>query len=47
MADLDHAELAATYFLLGKMELVLIRAGVGSEIKTTNKLKILNFNYAM
>ena len=47
MAALDHAELAATYFLLRKMELALIGAGVGGGIKNTNELKVLNFKKAM
>ena len=43
MADLDHAELTATYHSLRKMKLILIEAIIGGGIKAYSELKVLNY----
>ena len=47
IAELDHVELAAMYLLLRSMELALVGAAVGSRVKHTSKLKVLNYKKAM
>ena len=46
-AELDCAELAATYMALQSMELALIGTGVGGGIKHTSELRVLNYKKAM
>jgi hypothetical protein len=47
MVELDHAELAAMYMVLWRMELALIGASIGGGIKHTSELKALNYKKAM
>ena len=43
MAELDKVALANMYMSLRSMKLALIGAGVGSGIKHTSELKVLNY----
>ena len=47
IAELDHVELSAMHLLLRSMELALAGGAVGSRIKHTSKLKVLNYKKAM
>jgi hypothetical protein len=47
MAELDKVDLANMYMSLRSMELALIGASVGSGIKDTSELKVLNYKKAM
>ena len=47
MAELDQVEPTAVYLSIRCMEFALVGAGVGSGIKHTKELKVLNFKKAM
>lgn len=47
MAELDHTELADTYMAFPSMELALIHADMGSGIKCTTELRVLNYKKVM
>jgi hypothetical protein len=47
VAQIDQTELTAMYLSLRKTELALIGVRLGGGIKSTNKLKILNYKKAM
>lgn len=47
MVELNQSELVTVYMLLQKMELALIGADIGGNIKYTKELKVLNYKKAM